>query len=129
MVLLQIDMNEFVDSVGGIGWMILIILISLLIMVLALKIGINAVKGINTEMGSVFITGFISWLIIVILTFLLPLFGWLIGLFIALFIIMKRHDTTFFGALGAIIIAFIVLVIFVFLIFFILGANFLDLLN
>jgi hypothetical protein len=128
MVLQQADIDGPIKDIGGIGFFIIIIGLSLLTVIFAFKAGIWAVKGQNTEMGQVFITAFFTWLISALCTWLLP-FGWLIGLIIALVIIMKRHETTFFGALGAILIAFIVLILLLFLIFFLLGASLLGLMG
>ena len=103
------DIGGLIASLG-IGIFILLLVLTLLIQIFSLKIGIQAVKGKKTSMGSVFITALINFVVITICLFI-PFVGWLISIIFGLVIIKSRHDTTFFGALGAVIISWLVLVL------------------
>ena len=100
--------SDIIAALGGWGYFFLIIVLALLIMVFSLKVGLGAVKGNKTEMGTVFITGLLAWIILAISTWILSFFlnlGWLgfiIAIIIAILVIKSRHDTTFFGAIGEI---------------------------
>jgi len=107
-----------------IGWIVLLIFISIAIAVISFSIGIRAVKGGKTSFGSVFITGLIAVFLGGLISYIFQLFlpGWafiglLISLIVTLFIIERRHNTTFLGALGAIIIYIIVLAIILVILF------------
>ncbi len=107
-----------------IGWILLILFIAIAIAVISLSIGIRAVKGDNTSFGKVFVTGLITIFISGVITYVMQLImpgyafiGSLVALLIMMFIIMRRHDTTFFGALGAILIYAIVLILIIVLLF------------
>ena len=106
---------DIVANAGGWFMIIVLFVVMLLILVLALKIGIGAVKGRNTEFGEVFVTALIMMVISAVLSFLIP-FGALIAFIIWLFVIQSRHGTTILGALGALILALIMLVVILFLI-------------
>lgn len=101
-----------------IGLILLIVFITIAIAVISFSIGIKAVKGENTSFGPVFITGLIAVFLNGLISYIFQLFlpGWaligaVISLIITLFIIQRRHETTFLGALGAIVIYIVVLVI------------------
>jgi len=124
-------LEQILAATGGIVFLIVIILVVLLIYVVAMRTGIKAVKGKNTETGAILITALTTFLINVILDLVflfVPIpFSFLIGIIISLIVIMKRHKTTFFGALGAIIIAFIITmilaVIFIFILILVFAAT------
>ena len=132
----QIDFQDLLSDISGILILLAMLILVILIMTFALKVGINAVKGKKTGLGEVFITGLILIFIIIIITAVvgsvfpsLSLLGSIVALIIGMFIIQSRHDTTFFGALGAIIIYIVVLVILVFLIGLVIGGNILSMWN
>lgn len=114
-----LDISDVILALGGsIVILILIIVIVVILVTFALQIGIKAVRGENTKLGPVFITN----LIMDILSFgisygfglLLPAYGYIgsiIALLLNLFIIKLRHKTTYLGALGALIIYVIMLII------------------
>ncbi|MHA1519183.1 MAG: hypothetical protein ACTSVZ_00220 [Promethearchaeota archaeon] len=108
-----------------VGWILLLVFITIAIAVISLGIGIKAVKGENTSFGRVFVTGLLAIFISGVITFIMQLvlpgyafIGSLVGLLITMFIIIRRHETTFFGALGAILIYAIVLILIIVLLFF-----------
>lgn len=112
------------DTLIQIGWILLLIFIAIAIAVISFAIGIRAVKGENTSFGQVFLTGliaiFLSGVITFVMQLILPGFafiGSLISLLIMMFVIMNRHKTTFFGALGAILIYALVLVLILVILF------------
>ncbi len=110
------DIDDIIVSLGGIGYLLLIIFVTIILITFALKIGINAVKGENTGLGSVFITGLIAIFISLVISFVFQFFlpawvGYLVSLIIDLFIIKARHKTTFLGAFGAIVIYVVVLIV------------------
>ncbi|MHA1672857.1 MAG: hypothetical protein ACTSYI_04460 [Promethearchaeota archaeon] len=108
-----------------IGWILLFLFIAIAIAVISLSIGIRAVKGDNTSFGKVFVTGLITIFISGVITFVTQLImpgyafiGSLVSLLIILVILMRRHDTSFLGSLGAILIYAIVLIVILFVLFF-----------
>lgn len=120
-----LDLQDILDALGGIGIVILIFVIVIVLLTFALQIGIKAVKGEDTKLGHVFITGLLVIIITSVISFIIGLFlpiwiGNVISLLIGLFIIKARHDTTLLGALAAIIIY----VIMVFVIIFVLSLVF-----
>ncbi len=125
MVLL--DIGDVLLALGSnILILILIIVIVIVLVTFALQVGIKAVKGENTKLGPVFLTGLIMVIISFGISFgfgyLLPAYAWIgtiIALLLELFIIKLRHKTTYLGALGAIIIYIIILVIIIVVIGFI----------
>ncbi|UYP44137.1 hypothetical protein NEF87_000422 [Candidatus Lokiarchaeum ossiferum] len=126
----QIDFQQIITDLGGIGMVLIMLLIVVVVMTLALKIGINAVKGEQTGLGEVFITGILMITLFILITFATGFFqpslsflGSIISLIIGLFILKSRHNTTFLGAFGALIIFIVVLAIISFLFsYFISGA-------
>jgi hypothetical protein len=121
MVLL--DINDLIVGVGGIVFFVLYLILILIVQIFSLKIGINAVKGKSTTMSSVFITGLINFVAMFLLIFFIPLFGWLIAIIVGLLIIKIRHETTFFGALGAVIISWIIIIILIIVIAMLIGTT------
>ncbi|MHA1718126.1 MAG: hypothetical protein ACTSWX_08925 [Promethearchaeota archaeon] len=118
------DIDDIIVSLGGIGYLLLIIFVTIILITFALKIGINAVKGENTGLGSVFITGLIAIFISLVISFVFQFFlpawvGYLVSLIIDLFIIKARHKTTFLGAFGAIVIYVVVLIVIIIVLSFI----------
>ena len=111
-MLFEVDLEALIAGLGGIGFFIAMIVVVILLGVFALKVGINAVKGRNTDFGEVFVTGLIL-IVVNFISIFIPVFGWLIGLIIAMLVIKSRHNTTFFGALGALIIYIIVIIVIV----------------
>jgi hypothetical protein len=112
-------------TLGVWGSLLLILVIAIVIFVFALKIGVQSVKGKNTEMGAVFVTGLLNAVLLVVLPFIFsyvgyPLIGLIVYIIVALLLIKSRHETTFFGALGAWIIALIVLILIFWLLSFLL---------
>ncbi|MCF2140178.1 MAG: hypothetical protein K9W44_09010 [Candidatus Lokiarchaeota archaeon] len=117
-------LSQLPEILITIGWILLLIFITIALAVISLSIGINAVKGEHTEFGAVFITGLIAVFLAGVISFvfqlLLPgwaLIGTLISLLVSMFVIMNRHETTFFGALGAILIYAIVFTIILIVLF------------
>ena len=115
-----LDLLDDILALGSLGIVILIVVLIFVIVIVletfALKIGIKAVKGENTKLGPVFLTGlimiFISAVISFVFGFFLPAWvGSIVSLLFNLFIIKARHKTSFLGALAAIIIFIIVLFI------------------
>jgi len=109
---------QLVDTLIEIGWVLLVVFIIIAMTVISLQIGIRAVKGDNTSFGNVFLTGliaiFITALITIVIQVVLSGFGFigsLVSLLLNMLVIQRRHNTTFFGALGAIVIYAIMLVI------------------
>lgn len=121
MVLL--DINDLIVGLGGIVFFVLYLILILIVQIFSLKIGINAVKGKSTKMSSVFITGLINFVAMFLLIFFIPLFGWLIAIIVGLLIIKIRHETTFFGALGAVIISWIIIIILIIVIAMLIGTT------
>ncbi|MHA1510110.1 MAG: hypothetical protein ACTSRX_00150 [Promethearchaeota archaeon] len=113
-----LDLADIIDVFGNIGIVILIIVIIIVLLTIALQIGIKAVKGEDSKLGHVFVTGLFIIVITSILSFVVGLFlpvwvGNVVSLLITLFIIKARHDTTLLGALAALIIYVIMVVIIV----------------
>ncbi len=122
MVLL--DINDLIAGVGGIFFFVLFLVLILIVQIFSLKVGIGSVKGKNTTMGSVFITGLINFVAMFLLIFFLPWYlGWLIAIIVGLLIIKIRHETTFFGALGAVIISWIIIIILIIVIAMLIGTT------
>ncbi len=116
--MVQIDFQELIADLGGIGMVLIMLVIVIVVMTFALKVGIGAVKGEHTGLGEVFISGILMIVLFLLITFAIGLLqpslsflGSIVALIIGLFILKSRHNTTFFGALGAIIIYIIVLVL------------------
>jgi len=121
-----LDLQDIIDLLGGIGYLILIIVITIVLLTIPLQIGIKAVKGENTKLVPVFLTGLLLVIISSILSIafgFLPIPAWIgtiVSLLINLLIIKIRHKTTYLGALGALILWIVVL----FIIFVIVGLIF-----
>ncbi|MCP4761602.1 MAG: hypothetical protein GY870_07460 [archaeon] len=92
-------------AVAGIALIILLV-VAIFIFVFAWRVGINAVKGQNTETGAILVTALINLVVNLICGFL-P-FGMLIYIIVALLVIKSRHETSFLGAIGAFIISMII---------------------
>ncbi len=125
-----LDLGDVIAALGGIGIVILIIVIAIVLVVFALQIGIRAVKGEDTGLGPVFLTGLIMVLISAVIStafgyLTLPaLIGSIASLIVNLFIIKARHKTTYLGALGAIVI-YVVMVVIIFVVLSLVFAGFL----
>jgi len=119
--MLMLDFESLISEVGGVAVFLIILVVAILAWVFSLKVGIGAVKGRDKEFGAVFITSIINWVVTFACSYI-PL-GWLIGLIVNMLIIKFRHETSFFGALGALIIAVIVVILLVILLVFLLGAS------
>ncbi len=123
-------LDQLIDDLGGIGMVLLMILIIIVIMTFALSVGVNAVKGENTSLAEIFTTGVLMIALFLIITFGIrlaapqyALIGSIVAFIIGLFILQARHDTTLFGAFGAICIYIVVLIIIVFLLGLIFGGE------
>ncbi len=134
--MVQIDLQDLIADLGGIGIVLLMLVIVIVVMTFALKIGIGAVKGEDNGLGSVFVTGILMIVLFILITFAigllqpsLSLIGSIVALIIGLFILKSRHNTTFLGAFGAIIIYIVVLVIISFLLSYFLQGSLLTLWN
>jgi hypothetical protein len=92
-------LGELTTAGLGLGYQIALIALSLLLMTIFLRIGIKAVGGKHLEFGAVFLTALIGYLVE-----LIPC----IGCIIYWFIIKSRHDTSFGGAIGAWLLAFLI---------------------
>ncbi len=114
-----LDLAEIIAILPGVGIIILIIVIAIVLITFALQVGIRAVKGEDTKLNHVFLTGLFIIIVSSIISFAFSLFspiwvGNLVSLIIALFIIKGRHDTTILGALAAVVIYVIMLIVIVF---------------
>ena len=114
-----LDLADVIAALGSIGIVILIIVIAIVLVVFALQIGIRAVKGEDTGLGPVFLTGLsiiiISSIVSFAFSFFLPIWiGNLVSLLVALFIIKARHDTTLLGALAAVVIYVVMIIVIIF---------------
>jgi hypothetical protein len=119
--MVQVDIQQVITDLGGIGMVLLMLIVAIIVVTIALKIGINAVKGEKTSLGDIFVTGILMIVLFIVITFAIGLFlpslsflGSIVALVIGLIILQSRHNTTFFGALAAVIIFAIVLAILVF---------------
>ena len=111
-----LDFGDIIAVFGNIGIVILIFVIIIVLLTIALQIGIKAVKGEDSKLGHVFVTGLFIIIITSVMSFIVGLFlpvwiGNVVSLLITIFIIKARHDTTLLGALAAIIIYVIMVVI------------------
>ena len=102
----------------AVGALLITIFVVIALAVISLIIGIKAVKGEKTGFGEVLITGlhniFLVFVVTTVFMMVLPLYafiGSIAALIISMFIIKARHETTFLGAFGAIIIYTIMLII------------------
>jgi len=126
---MMLDLADVIAALGGIGFVILILVIAIVLVVFALQIGIRAVKGEDTGLGPVFLTGLIMIVISAVISaafgFLsLPaLIGSIVSLVVNLFIIKARHKTTYLGALGALVI-YVIMVVIIFVVLSLVFAGF-----
>ncbi len=126
---MMLDLADVIAALGGIGFVILILVIAIVLVVFALQIGIRAVKGEDTGLGPVFLTGLIMIVISAVIStafgFLsLPaLIGSIVSLVFNLFIIKARHKTTYLGALGALVI-YVIMVVIIFVVLSLVFAGF-----
>ena len=124
-----LDLADVIAALGGIGFVILIIVIAIILVVFALQIGIRAVKGEDTGLGPVFLTGLIMIVISAVISTafgyltIQPLIGSIVSLLVNLFIIKARHKTTYLGALGALVI-YVVMVVIIFVVLSLVFAGF-----
>ncbi|QEE17036.1 hypothetical protein DSAG12_02868 [Promethearchaeum syntrophicum] len=113
-----LDLADFITLFGNIGIMILIFVIIIVLLTVALQIGIKAVKGEDSKLGHVFVTGLFIIVLTTVLSFIVGLFAdvWIanvVSLLLTFFIIKARHDTTLLGALAALFIFVVMIVIIV----------------
>ena len=111
------------DTLEEIMWFLLIYIIFLVIMTLFLKLAIGFFKkSKNKEFGKVFVTSFIITIVYVIV-FLFPLgwISWIIVLVVAWILISVRHKTGFIAAIVITVIAFVLFIVITFLIGLLIG--------
>lgn len=119
------DWAQTFGSLEEIMWFLLLYLIFLIVMAIFLKIALSFFSSArHTEFGSVFLTSFVIT-VIYALTFLFisGWVAWIIVLIVAWLIISARHHTGFFGAILVTIIAFILYVIVAILLGLLLGVT------
>jgi hypothetical protein len=119
------DWAQTFGSVEAIMWWLLLYLIFLVIMAIFLKIALSFFSGArHTEFGNVFLTAFVIT-IIYALTFLFlgGWVAWIIVLILAWLLISARHHTGFFGAIAVTIIAFVLYVLVAILLEILLGVD------
>ncbi len=113
-----LDIADFIALFGDVWITILIFVIIIVLLTVALQIGIRAVKGEDSKLGHVFVTGLFIIIITTVLSLVVDLFAevWIanvVSLLIAFLIIKARHDTTLLGALAALVIFVVMVVIIV----------------
>jgi len=112
-------------SLEDIMWFLLLYLIFLIVMAIFLKITLSLFSGVrHKEFGSVFWTSFIITIIYALtFLFLSGWVAWVIVLIVAWLLISARHHTGIFGAIGVTIVAFILYVIVAYLLGLLLGVT------
>ncbi len=112
-------------SLEDIMWFLLLYLIFLIVMAIFLKIALSLFSGArHTKFGSVFGTSFVVTVIYALtFLFLSGWVAWVIVLIVAWLLISARHHTGIFGAIGVTIVAFILYVIVAYLLGLILGVT------
>ena len=119
------DWAQTFGSLEDIIWFLILYLIFLLVMAIFLKLALSLFSSSRQkEFGSVFLTAFVIT-VIYALTFLFlnGWVAWVIVLIVAWLIISARHHTGLFGAIAVTIVAFILYVIVAILLGILLGVT------
>ena len=111
------DWAQTFGTLEEIMWFLILYLIFLIVMAIFLKIALSFFSSArHTEFGSVFLTSFVITVIYALtFLFLSGWVAWVIVLIVAWLIISARHHTGLFGAIAVTIVAFILYVIVAFL--------------
>jgi len=106
-------------------WFLLLYLIFLIVMAIFLKIALSLFSNTrHTDFGSVFLTSFVITVIYALtFLFLSGWVAWVIVLIVAWLLISARHNTGIFGAIAVTIVAFILYVIVAILLGILLGVT------
>ena len=112
-------------TLEDIMWFILLYVIFLIVIAIFLKIALSFFSSArHKEFGSVFLTSFVITVIYALtFLFLSGWVAWVIVLIVAWLLISARHNTGIFGAIGVTILAFILYVIVVYLLGLLLGVT------
>ncbi len=107
------DWAQTFATLEDIMWFLLLYLIFLIVMAIFLKIALSLFSSArHTEFGSVFLTSFVITVIYALtFLFLSGWVAWVIVLIVAWLLISARHNTGIFGAIAVTIVAFILYVI------------------
>ena len=119
------DWAQTFGTLEDIMWFLILYLIFLIVMAIFLKIALSLFSSArHTEFGSLFLTSFVIT-VIYALTFLFlnGWVAWVIVLIVAWLLISARHHTGIFGAIAVTIVAFILYVIVAILLGILLGVT------
>jgi len=107
------DWAQTFGTLEDIMWFLILYLIFLIVMAIFLKIALSLFSNVrHKEFGSVFLTSFVITVIYALtFLFLSGWVAWVIVLIVAWLIISARHNTGLFGAIAVTIVAFILYVI------------------
>jgi len=119
------DWAETFATLEDIMWFLVFYLFFLVIMTIFLKLALGIIsKAKNTSFGQVFLTSFLLTIVYaIVFLFLGGWIAWLIVLILAWLIISARHHTGFLGAIVITVLAFIFFIIVVILIELIVGVT------
>jgi hypothetical protein len=119
------DWAQTFSSLEDILWFLILYLIFLFVMAIFLKIALSLFSSArHKEFGSVFLTSFVITVIYAVtFLFLSGWVAWVIVLIVAWLLISFRHQTGVFGAIGVTIVAFILYVIVAILLGILLGVT------
>jgi len=119
------DWAQTFSSLEDIMWFLILYLIFLFVMAIFLKIALSLFSSArHQEFGSVFLTSFVITVIYAVtFLFLSGWVAWVIVLLVAWLLISFRHHTGVFGAIGVTIVAFILYVIVAILLGILLGVT------
>ena len=119
------DWAQTFGSLEDITWFLILYLIFLLVMAIFLKLALSLFSSSRQkEFGSVFLTAFVITVIYALtFLFLSGWVAWVIVLIVAWLIISARHHTGLFGAIAVTIVAFILYVIVAILLGILLGVT------
>ena len=119
------DWAQTFGSLEDIIWFLILYLIFLLVMAIFLKLALSLFSSSrHKEFGSVFLTAFVITVIYALtFLFLSGWVAWVIVLIVAWLIISARHHTGLFGAIAVTIVAFILYVIVAILLGILLGVT------
>jgi hypothetical protein len=119
------DWAQTFSTLEGILWFLILYLIFLVVMTIFLKIALSLFSSArHKEFGSVFLTSFVITVVYALtFLFLSGWVAWVIVLIIAWLIISFRHHTGLFGAIAVTIIAFVLYVLVALLLEILLGVD------
>jgi len=119
------DWAQTFGTLEDIMWFLILYLIFLIVMAIFLKITLSFFSNTrHTEFGSVILTSFVITVIYALtFLFLSGWVAWVIVLIVAWLIISARHHTGLFGAIAVTIVAFILYVIVAYLLGLLLGVT------